>query len=134
VSNETSLKCVYYAHFQTIMNYGIILWRHSSGCQRLFRLKKKVIRLLASAKKRDCCKPLFIQLKILSLSSFYVYRCLEYVMHKRSSVDRAQDVRQHDTRHKADLYLPCHRLTKSIKHFEYLSLKFYNAIERTVTE
>jgi hypothetical protein len=134
VSNETSLKCVYYAHFQTIMNYGIILWRHSSGCQRLFRLKKKVIRLLASAKKRDCCKPLFIQLKILSLSSFYVYRCLEYVMHKRSSVDRAQDVRQHDTRHKADLYLPCHRLTKFIKHFEYLSPKFYNAIERTVKE
>ncbi|CAH1374368.1 unnamed protein product, partial [Tenebrio molitor] len=70
VSNET-LKCVYYAHFQSIMNYGIIL----SGCQRLFRLQKKVIRLLARAKKRDSCKPLFIQLKILSLSSLYVYRC-----------------------------------------------------------
>jgi hypothetical protein len=80
VSNET-LKCVYYA----IMNYGIILWGHSSGCQRLFRLQKKVIRLLARAKKRDSCKPLFIQLKILSLSSLYVYRSLEYVMHKRSS-------------------------------------------------
>jgi hypothetical protein len=41
VSNKT-LKCVYYAHFQSIMNYGIILWGHSSGCQRLFRLQKKV--------------------------------------------------------------------------------------------
>jgi hypothetical protein len=96
VSNET-LKCVYYAHFQSIMNYGIILWGHSSGCHRLFRLQKKVIRLLARAKKRDSCKPLFIQLKILSLSSLYVYRCLEYVVQKRSSVDRAQDVHQHDT-------------------------------------
>jgi hypothetical protein len=55
-------------------------------------------------------------------------------MHKRSSVDRAQDVHQHDTRHKTDLYLPCHSLTKSIKQFEYLSPKFYNAIERTVRE
>jgi hypothetical protein len=117
---------VYYAHFLSIMNYGIILWGHSSGCQRRFRLQKKVIRLLARAKKRDSCKPLFVQLKRLSLSSLYVYRCLEYVMHKRSSVDRAQDVHQHDTRHKTDLYLPCHRLIKSIKHFEYLSPKFYN--------
>jgi hypothetical protein len=133
VSNET-LKCVYYAHFQSIMNYGIILWGHSSRCQRLFRLQKKVIRLLDRAKKRDSCKSLFVQLKILSLSSLYVYRCLEYVMHKRSSVDRAQDVYQHDTRHRTDLYLPCDRLTKSIKHFEYLSPKFYNAIERTVRE
>jgi hypothetical protein len=106
---NAGLKCVYYAHFQSIMNYGIILWGHSSGCQRLFQLQKKVIRLLAREKKRDSCKPLFIQLKILSLSSLYVYRCLEYVMYKRSSVDRAQ-------------------------HFEYLSPNFYNAIERTVRE
>jgi hypothetical protein len=27
-----------------------------------------------------------------------------------------------------------HHITKSIKHFEYLSPKFYNAIERTVRE
>jgi hypothetical protein len=74
------------------------------------------------------------QIVSISLSSLYVYRCLEYVVQKRSSVDRAQDVHQHDTRHKTNLYLPCHRLTKSIKHFEYLSPKFYNAIERTVRE
>jgi hypothetical protein len=65
--------------------------------------------------------------------SVFIVR-VKYVMHKRSSVDRAQDVHQHDTHHKTDLYLPCHRLTKSIKQFEYLSLKFYNAIERTVRE
>jgi thiamine pyrophosphate-dependent acetolactate synthase large subunit-like protein len=55
-------------------------------------------------------------------------------MHKRSSVDRAQDVPQHDTRHQTDLYLPCHTLTKSIKHVENLSPTFYNAIKRTVRE
>jgi hypothetical protein len=52
VSNET-LKCVCYAHFQSIMNYGIILWGHSSGCQRLFQRQKKVIRLLLTSQGKE---------------------------------------------------------------------------------
>ena len=45
VSNINTLKSVYYAYFQSIIKYGIILWGNSSNSGKIFTLQKKISEL-----------------------------------------------------------------------------------------
>jgi hypothetical protein len=67
------LKVIYYSYFHSIMSYGIIFWGHSASSVRVFRLQKRIIRIMMGCKSRDSCRKLFISLKILPLSSLYIY-------------------------------------------------------------
>jgi hypothetical protein len=39
------ILCIYYAHFQARLQYGIIFWGHDSDSIKIFHLQKKIITL-----------------------------------------------------------------------------------------
>jgi hypothetical protein len=43
------LKMVYYSYFHSIMNYGLIFWGNSSYRNNIFRLQKRIIRIIMDA-------------------------------------------------------------------------------------
>jgi hypothetical protein len=46
MSSET-LRMVYFSYFHSIIKYGIIFWGNSTNISRVFKLQKKVIRIIS---------------------------------------------------------------------------------------
>jgi hypothetical protein len=69
--SQQMLKAIYYSYFNSMMSYGIIFWGHSAGSIRVFRLQKRIIRIMMGCKSRDSCRKLFINLKITTALSVY---------------------------------------------------------------
>lgn len=58
---------MYHALFHSHVAYGVILWGHASACTDILLLQKRAIRILALAYRLQHCKPLFKNLKIVTV-------------------------------------------------------------------
>jgi len=65
--SEDSLKMIYYSYCHSIMTYGIILGGNSHYSNTIFRLQKRIIRIIVGLKSRDSFREHFKKLKILPL-------------------------------------------------------------------
>jgi hypothetical protein len=65
---QENLKSVYYSYFHSLITYGIIFWGNSSHRIHVFRLQKRVIRIITGSRPRDSCRQLFKKLGILPLT------------------------------------------------------------------
>jgi hypothetical protein len=72
------LRTVYFSLLQCHINYGIILWGHSSGVKDILLLQKKAVRVMMGRSRLDHCKPLFKELKIMTVYNLFIYRLLVY--------------------------------------------------------
>jgi hypothetical protein len=86
VSMET-LKSVYYSYFHSVMTYGIMFCGNSSDADRVFKLQKRVIRIMKGCGYRDSCREQFRDMYILPLRSQYVYSLMMFVVKNREIVD-----------------------------------------------
>jgi hypothetical protein len=55
VSQEILLM-VYYAYFHLIMHFGIIFWGNSSYAMSIFRVQKRVLRIMTGTGYRNSCR------------------------------------------------------------------------------
>jgi len=70
MSPET-LRMVYFAYIHSIMSYGIILGGNQPYSDKIFKIQKRVIRIITNSRMRDSCRELFKKLEILPLYSQY---------------------------------------------------------------
>ena len=70
--NDT-LRSIYFAYFQSIASYAIILWGNSSDSRKMFTLQKRIIRIMKGAHRRTSGRKLFKKLEILTAPSQYIY-------------------------------------------------------------
>jgi hypothetical protein len=75
-----TLIIIYYAYFHSLMNYGLIFWGNSPYSVHIFRLQKKVIRIITSTRNRETCRSWFKRLKVLPLQPQYIYSILSFVI------------------------------------------------------
>jgi hypothetical protein len=59
VISTMNLRTVYFSYAHSIMKYGIIFWGISSDSYNIFRLQKRVIRIIMNAGNRISCHELF---------------------------------------------------------------------------
>jgi hypothetical protein len=48
--SQEVMKMVYYASFHSAMSYGIIFWRNSTDCIKIFKMQKRAIRIITGAR------------------------------------------------------------------------------------
>jgi hypothetical protein len=61
------------------MSYGIMFWGNSSHSSEIFKMQKRVITIIMGYGYRESCRELFKELKILTLSSQYIFFLLLFV-------------------------------------------------------
>jgi len=76
LASQQMLKIIYYSSFHSIMSYEVIFWGHSSLGIKVFRLQKRIIRIMTGSKDRDSCRKLFTSMEILPLPSLYIFLLL----------------------------------------------------------
>ena len=70
------MKMIYYCYVQSVMSYSIIFWGNSHLSGSIFKVQKRIIRIITNAGKRDSSRQLYKQLQIL----MYQYKLVSYIM------------------------------------------------------
>jgi len=79
IKSLVSLKVlisIYFSCFHSLLTYGIIFWGNSPISKNIFKIQKRVIRIITNKPRCESCKHLFKQLKILTLPSQYIFSVL----------------------------------------------------------
>jgi len=71
--SQATLRTIYFSYFHSILSYGIIFWGNSAYSSNIFKIKKRIIRIIMNARNRDSCHELFKNLKNLPLKSQYFF-------------------------------------------------------------
>ena len=95
-----------------ILNYGILVW--GQNYKRIFKLQKRVMRIITCSKYNAHSEPLFKELKLLKLEDIRKLQELQFyykLVHKQLpsyfnciSVTTINTVHQHNTRQSGNLY------------------------------
>ena len=109
--SQQILKVVYYSYFHSIMSYGIIFWGHTTNTIRVFRLQKRILRIMTGCGRRDSCRKLFVELKILTLPSLYIYQLIMFVNKNNELYVTNDAIHNYSTRQNKNLHQPAANLT-----------------------
>jgi len=117
---------VYFSCFHSIMSYGIIFWGNSHHIITIFKIQKRIIRIMTNPNRHDTCCPLFNQLRILPLPSQYIYSLLLFVATNKILFLLNLQIHDINTCHNNNLHLPSTGLTLVRKGVAYSGCKIYN--------
>jgi len=67
------MKMIYYSYVQSVTSHGIIFGGNSHLSGSIFKVQKRIIRIITNAGKRDSCCQLYKQLQILPHPSQYIF-------------------------------------------------------------
>jgi hypothetical protein len=109
--SQDSLEMVYYSYFHSVMTYGLIFWENSHYSNIIFRLQKRIIRIIAGIRGRDSCREHFKKLKILPLQSQYILSILLFVVDNRDYFKVNSEIHNTNTRNKSNLHPPTSNLS-----------------------
>jgi len=85
MSLET-LKIVYYSNFNSIINYGLPFWGNSPHIKKIFRMQKRIVRIMMGCRKEVSYRNLFRKLKILPLMSHYVLSLMMFIIKTKTNL------------------------------------------------
>ena len=72
---------------------------------RVFKIQKRVVRLLAGVSSRTSCRQLFKDLNILTMASLYILEVTCFIRKYCKFLEQNTQVHQHDTRSKLDIHV-----------------------------
>jgi len=70
------LRCTYFSYARSIISYGIIFWGNSSYSEDIFKIQKRIIRIIMNSNRNASCRQLFKDLNILPISVPIYYSIL----------------------------------------------------------
>jgi len=79
-----TLKIVYYSYFNAVISYGLPPWGNSPHALKIFRMQKRIIRIMMGYKNKISCRNLFRRLEILPFVSQYILLLMLFVVNNKS--------------------------------------------------
>jgi hypothetical protein len=71
-TNVNTLGSIYFANFHSHLRFGILFWGGDSQSTKVYKLQKKVVRLICNVKRKTSCRELFTTLNILPVLCVYI--------------------------------------------------------------
>ena len=96
---------------------------HHPFINMIFKIQKRMIRIIMNINSRTSCRSLFKQLGILPLKSQYIYSLMSFVSTNRELFVNNADIHNFPTRSQKDLHLPIANLSVFKKECISLVLK-----------
>ena len=113
---------------RAILTYGIIFWGNSPHSNYIFKIQKRIIRIMTKSKRRDSCRQLFKRLEILPLKSQYILSTLLFVVKNNYLFTTNQEIHNINTRCNTNLHPPLCKLTVFQKGVYFTGIKLYNRL------
>jgi len=114
------------------MSFGIIFWGNSPHSHGIFKMQKRVFRILMGIGYRESCRELFKEEKILTLPSQYIFSLLHFVICNMNHF--VPNIVHHNIniRQKNDLQVPHVHQTKYQKGVLYSGIKVFNVLPSSI--
>ena len=80
IISTNNLRTVYFAYVHSIITYGFVFWGNSPHSNNMFKLQKRVLRIIMKDDNRVSCRELFKKVNILPLHSQYILSLLLFVV------------------------------------------------------
>jgi hypothetical protein len=77
---QDTLGLICFSYAYSIITYGTILGGNSPYSINIFRIKKRIIRIIINSRNRESCMEPFKNLNILSLYSYYIFSLILFVV------------------------------------------------------
>ena len=134
MSPET-LRMVYFAYIHSIISYGIIFWGNQPHSDKIFKIQKRVIRIITNSRMRDSCRELFKKkLEILPLYSHYIFSISIFVIKNKHLSYTNNQIHSIHTRFKTNLHPPAANLTKFQNAVCYSAIKIFNILPHNIKD
>jgi hypothetical protein len=72
VADTKTVMLVYHGYFLSVAKYGIEFWGCSPHMELIFKLQKRVVRVIAGVRGRASCRQLFKERGLLTLPAIYI--------------------------------------------------------------
>jgi hypothetical protein len=132
VVDKDVLMKVYYGCFHSVLSYGIPFWGCCSEAQRIFLLQKRIVRIICKAHFIDHCRPLFRQLKVLTLTSVFILESAVMVLKFPDYFIRNNEIHQYNTRQKNSVHINHCKSTLTLNSPQYIASKIYNKLPQEI--
>jgi hypothetical protein len=126
------LRTIYFACFHVHLRCGLTLWGGDLESIRIFRLQKKVIRIIGKAGRHASCRNLFKDLNILPLPCLYISEVVCCVKSNMEKMKYNEEVHDHCTRQKSDLHIQCCRASLFKNSSANVGIKLYNKLPNKI--
>jgi hypothetical protein len=135
--SQESLRMVYFSYFHSILTYELVFWNNSYHSNRVFKLKKRIIRIMVGIRDSESYREYFRKLKILPLQSQYIftYYCggvsptlLLFVINNRKYFKINSDTHNIITRNNLDLHYQQSHMSVYQKGTHYTGIKVFNIL------
>ena len=122
------LRAAYFANFHSHLSYGILIWGHATGSQRIFGLQRRAVRTVAGLQFRADCRHAFKNLRILTVPSLYILECLLHIKRNINLYQTHEDKHNYNTRNRNNLLPNYCRLKRCQSGTSYWGIKFFNVL------
>jgi len=92
------LRSTYFSYAHSIMSYGLIFWGNSTDSDDIFKIQKRIIRIITNSNKNASCRELFKNLNILPFQSQYIYSILLFITKNKDPFSPNSHMHTIDTR------------------------------------
>ena len=123
-----SLLSFYYAQVESRLVYGISFWGSGSMLGDIFIAQKRVLRCMAGVDNRTSCRNIFLRFNVLTVYGLYMLKILDFVHSNISDINKNSDYHSYNTRHRNDISIPTHSLSKVNKTYKIYGLKIHNSL------
>ena len=104
ITNPRILRTIYFGCFHTHLRYGLILWGGDPESIKVFRVQRKVIRVLGKVGRQVSCRNLFRDLNILPLPCLYISEMVCWIKSNMGRMISNKEVHDYYTRQKLDIH------------------------------
>jgi hypothetical protein len=102
VTNLNTLRRMYFANFHSHLRCGILFWGSDSQITKVFKLQKKVVRLICNVKRKTSCRELFRTLITLPVPCLYIMETVYYIKLNNERLKQNLAIHDHKTQHRLD--------------------------------
>jgi len=99
------LRTIYFSYVPSVMPYGIIFWGNSHQSNTIFKIQKRIIRIIANTGRCGSCRQLYKQLQILPFPSQYIFSLLVFVNKNRGLFLTNSEIHDINTHYNYNLHL-----------------------------
>jgi hypothetical protein len=116
------------------MSYGIIFWGNSSHSSAIFKMQKRAIRIIMAYGYLESCREFFKELKILTLSSQYIFSLLLFVVNIRDYFVSNSVYHNINICQRRDLHLLQVSLAMYQKGVYYSGIQIFNGLPKAIKD
>ena len=127
---KESIMAVYYGLFHSRLEYAILAWGHSPHAEKVFKIQRRVVRVIANRGYQEDCRSDFVELQIPTLYSTYAYKCAILACEHLAEGKYNLPAHTHSTRFATgqNIQHPCPRTTRARNSRNYWAPKIFNGL------